>query len=427
MPSKNEPPFVDRAYIELAKRHRYDDVGIAIILQVARLLGLSFGMHLAQIRRNADRVMARESLIDELSFQIALERKKNEILQARLSKIAPKSRPRYAPTSRFDIVELIKLAVLTIEEASREFVVSTSAIYRWMREAKLNPEAKAIGRLLQITPPIRRIADDIRYVVQLMRRSGIRGSGMVARMLVREGFRISPTSVRRICKETRIPEPKPPAPDPQTVRVVTARCPNHVWMADITIVPSLFRILSFHVGIVLDVFSRMPLATRVFPKEPTAEEMIELVRSAIDKHGRPRHFVSDQGPQFTSGELKGFLKSIGIRQRFGAIGKYGSIAIVERAIRTIKEILCLRWFRPLTIRDLEHRLGTALVYYSYLRPHMSLDGAIPAEIYFGVRPAHLDSHGPPRGLPRATEVDPPFDVAYLDEERTMPFLVPKAA
>jgi hypothetical protein len=88
--------------------------------------------------------------------------------------------------------------------------------------------------------------------------------------------------------------------------------------------------------------------------------------------------------------------------------------------------------RPTTVKmrmvspDLR-RLDSALVYYAYLRPHLTLDGATPAEIYYGIRPAHFDTHDPPRGLARTIEVDPPFDVAFLDEERTMPFLVPKAA
>jgi transposase InsO family protein len=433
MPPENTTPFVDRVYVELAKRHRYDNAAIAVILKAARLLGLSFGIHLAQVRQNADRIMTQQSLLDELTFKLAVERKKSEILRARLAKIAPKSRPRYPPAMRFGIVELMKLAVLTVEKAAREFVVSASALYRWMREARLLPESRTIGRLLKITPPTRRIADDIRHAVQAMHRAGIRGGGMIARMLVREGFRISATSARRIVKEPRVPEPRPP--DSHAGRVVSARYPNHVVMADLTEIPALFRILTFHVAVVLDVFSRMPLAARVFWKEPDAEDMIELIKYVISRHGRPKHFVSDQGPQFGAEEFKAFLKSKGIRQRFGAVGKRGSIAIIERAIRTFKEILKLRWFPPLTI--LERRLAFVLVYYAYLRPHMGLAGATPAEVFFGVRPACLDAHDPPRGLARSTEVDPLFEIAFLDEERTMPacpptgagrpFIIPRAA
>ena len=36
-------------YIELATRHRLDNAAIGLILHVARLLGLSFGVHLATL------------------------------------------------------------------------------------------------------------------------------------------------------------------------------------------------------------------------------------------------------------------------------------------------------------------------------------------------------------------------------------------
>jgi hypothetical protein len=62
-------------------------------------------------------------------------------------------------------------------------------------------------------------------------------------------------------------------------------------------------------------------------------------------------------------------------------------------------------------RDLQRRLVSALVYYAYLRPRMSFDGATPTEVFFRVRPAHLDAHDPPRCLARSTDVDPVFDSA----------------
>jgi putative transposase len=110
-------------------------------------------------------------------------------------------------------------------------------------------------------------------------------------------------------------------------------------MMDLTEIPGLFRIFSFKLAVVIDVFSRMPLATRVFLAEPGAEAVAGLITLAASSHGAPRHFVSDQGAQFTAEAFRAGLKTLGIRQRFGAIGKTGSIAIVERLWRTLKEAL----------------------------------------------------------------------------------------
>src|SRR5207247_3332222 len=59
-----------------------------------------------------------------------------------------------------------------------------------------------------------------------------------------------------------------------------ARYPNHIWLADITHVKGLFGLACFRVAAVLDAFSRMPLAVRVFPSEPQADDLAALVLSA---------------------------------------------------------------------------------------------------------------------------------------------------
>ena len=61
------------------------------------------------------------------------------------------------------------------------------------------------------------------------------------------------------------------------MRVLKAKSPNHIWMMDITEISGLFRLFTFKLVVLLDVFSRFPLAARVFFKEPTACEMAEII------------------------------------------------------------------------------------------------------------------------------------------------------
>jgi transposase InsO family protein len=220
--------------------------------------------------------------------------------------------------------------------------------------------------------------------------------------------------------------PKPPVTE-RPGPTVRARHPVHVRMMDISQFPAFFRILTFHVAALIDVYSRMPLGARVYLKEPTAEEMIDLVNDTIVKHGRPRHLVSDQGPQFRDEGFKANLKRLGIRQRYGAVGKTVSIAIIERLWRSIKEIGRFKSLPPLVPSDMQRRLDLVLTWYAYLRPHLALDGATPAEVYFRIRPQHLSAAPAPRGLAGAKIPDPPFEIAHLDREKALPFLFPKAA
>jgi hypothetical protein len=43
-------------------------------------------------------------------------------------------------------------------------------------------------------------------------------------------------------------------------------------MVDLTVIPAFLRLFSFKLALVLDVFSRMPLAARVFLSEPSGND-----------------------------------------------------------------------------------------------------------------------------------------------------------
>ena len=214
---------------------------------------------------------------------------------------------------------------------------------------------------------------------------------------------------------------------PSPGRVARARYTNHVWLADLTDVPSLFRFFHFKIAVVFDAFSRMPLAARVFPSEPSSREIQELLRAASRQFGPPRHFISDHGSQFTDSRFESLLARLHVQHRLGAIGKVGSIALIERLWKTLKDTLSLRSFKPLFQQDLERRLFLGLFYYAYLRPHQALAGATPAEIFFGLPSAHLQAVAPPRARPREGPSSVPFDIRFLDPERRLPILVRRAA
>lgn len=195
----------------------------------------------------------------------------------------------------------------------------------------------------------------------------------------------------------------------------------------------MFPFLYLHLAVVFDACSRMPLAARVFLFEPSAKAMLALVLQAVARHGKPRHFVSDQGDQFTAGLFRGTLKALGIRQRFGALYQHGSIALVERFFRSLKEDLHLgkksrRSGRPWSIADFERRLVPALIRYSYCRPHSALEGRIPAEVFFGIPDQRPLTNLAPRGRPDEPDLECPVEIAFLDpDNRALPILVPKAA
>lgn len=415
--------FDEHVVVSIAKRRRFDPRALGALLKARELLALSLGLLLAKVREAADPVQSLMARIKELEVLLAQAKEEADILRARLERLEPRRRRHYSPHQRFRILLFMKTYVMSLAETARRFLVSTQTVARWVKEASLHPGCDSVGSLIEPVPPVRRYDDVTRHLIQHMDEMGFPGNDTIAHTLARAGWKVSPRTVGRVRKEKRIPDPEPLLPN----RTVQARHPNHVWMTDLTEIPSLFRIFSFKLAVVIDVFSRMPLAAKVFLAEPGAAAMAALVQQAIRSHGAPKHFVSDQGRQFTAEYFRARLKRLGIRQRFGAVGKTGSIAIVERFWRTLKQTLGLGCLKPLTRADLERRLKTGLLHYAYLRPHQALGAAAPAEVYFGIRPAHVSAVSPPRGRPGERSAGLGLVAVHLDPERRLPVLISKAA
>jgi transposase InsO family protein len=388
--------------------HRADASLAGIAMRALRtatsLLGLAIGRCIAEMR--------------EADFA-------HNRLGARWEKIPDRQRPHYRPELRFRILRIKDLLFLTQKETADMFAVSVNTILRWEAESQTHPETETVGSLVQPTPPVRRYADAVRRLLQAMVLAGFGGNHLIARTLARAGWKLSSRTVGRVRREKPIPAPSR-YPTRQT-RHVVARYPNHVWLSDITEIPGLFRLFTWKLAVAFDVFSRLPLTSKIFSSEPSASEIAALVGEAATRHGLPKHLVSDRGTQFTAQGFRSLIRNRGIRHRFGALGKHGSIALIERFWRTFKAISRVKICKPLIRRDLEHRVCLAVAYYAYHRPHQGLDGATPFEIYSGTAPAHLAAVHPPRGRPEEIVPLEPPAIAFLDADKTLPILVSKAA
>ncbi|MDR1477436.1 MAG: integrase core domain-containing protein, partial [Planctomycetaceae bacterium] len=70
------------------------------------------------------------------------------------------------------------------------------------------------------------------------------------------------------------------------------------------------------------------------------------------------------------------------KQRFGAIGKHGSIAVTERVILTYKEGCTRRILVPISKNEMIHETKLFFDWYNEYRPHMTLNGKTPNEVYY---------------------------------------------
>ena len=125
----------------------------------------------------------------------------------------------------------------------------------------------------------------------------------------------------------------------------------------------------------------------VFESQPESAAVRRFLgRTIRQANETPRYIVTDQGGQFTAEGSKRWCDRRGIRQRFGAVGKYGSIAVVERLNRTLKDECTRRLLVPHGRTELRRELDLYVAWYNGDRPHSVLEARTPDEVYFD-RPA----------------------------------------
>lgn len=322
--------------------------------------------------------------------------------------------------------------------------------------------------------------DFTRYIVQRLKTlCPTLGKVKIAQTLARAGVHLSTSTVGRMLKRKR--RPKTPTIDSEDFNTlgknptITARHPNHTWHVDLTVVPtnggfwtSWFPFsmpqcwpFCYWVAIVADHFSRRIMGATAFTKQPTSADVQDFLGQAVTRVKRdkqykascahvvqkknrpkrwksvPKYIICDRGKQFDCKSFRKWCQRKNIQPpRYGAIGKHGSIAVVERLILTMKTILlCL--LRPLNRDAFQSQLDELVEWYNEHRPHTWLGGRTPNEVYYGRFPANRKprfeprSHWP-RGSPWALTRGSPgaklaLEVSFHNGNRHLPIVKVKRA
>ena len=98
--------------------------------------------------------------------------------------------------------------------------------------------------------------------------------------------------------------------------------------------------------------------------------------------------ISDKGGQFRSDCYTDWCEERRIKPRFGAVGKHGSIAVIERLIGSMKREVSRRILVPSNMDEMRNELGAYFTWYDEFRPHQALSGMTPNEVYFDRYPAN---------------------------------------
>ncbi len=338
--------------------------------------------------------------VDRLRSENALLTEELELKDTRWARVPARRRPYYEPVQRMRILELRAARGWSTQQTSDRFLVRGETIASWMR--RLDEEGEAA--LVRLAEPVNKFPDVVAYLVRRLKRTcPALGKAMIAQMLARAGLHLGVTTVGRMLKRDLTKgdlavEELPPA----TGRVVKAKRPNHIWHVDLTTVPTSAGFwvpwmpfskhqrwpFAWWIAVVVDHSSRLVVGFAVFKRRPISFQVYSFLGMAILRTGsKPRHIIADKGKEFFCGPFKDWCRRKRIRPRYGAVGEHGSIAIVERFIRSMKSECTRRITLPFALAAMRQELGSYATWFNLHRPHTALIGRTPLEAFRKLPPA----------------------------------------
>ena len=221
------------------------------------------------------------------------------------------------------------------------------------------------------------------------------GSRMLRGLLWQQGLVVGRRHIKTLMRKMgveaiyRKPNTSKPAPGhriyPYLLRGLAVLRPNQVWAMDITYIPMARGFI--YLAAVVDWFTRRVLAWKL---SITMESSfcVEALEEALSKSEKPEIFNTDQGSQFTSEAFTGRLKEEGIRISMDGKGRWRDNVFVERIWKSIKyEEVYLHAYE--SVQEARASIGRYLEFYNSFRPHSSLDGFTPDQVYFNRLPESL--------------------------------------
>jgi putative transposase len=215
------------------------------------------------------------------------------------------------------------------------------------------------------------------------------GSRKLVSELAKRGLTVNRKRVKRLMglmgMEAIYPKPKTSRPGvgaghkiyPYLLGGMEITRVNQVWLADVTYIP--MRAGFAYLVAVMDAYSRRILSWRL-SNTADARFCVDALQEALELHGRPEIFNSDQGSTFTSLAFTGVLESHGVRISMDGKGRWIDNVFIERFWRSLKyEEVYLHGYDDL--RQARSGIERYLRYYNHGRSHQSLNGSTPEQVY----------------------------------------------
>jgi len=273
-------------------------------------------------------------------------------------------------------------------EVSKALGPTTESLRLWKRaQEKIGqkPQEKDQAEVPLVSPG--RIAPvEMEAILEMKRQHPSYGPAQVQAQLKRfKGWRLSRKAIAKVFKDNgyeMVHIASRPQGDEEPRRWEAPRR-NALWQMDLTdlrVGPEKHAL-----AVALDDFSRYAVGWGVFDA-PTGERMVEVLREAIRKHGKPEAVYTDRGGVFLDWSKEtSFQKMLADELIDHVVGRpyhpqgRGKIEALFKSLR--RELWDVRHFE-----SWDEALGALSGWfeaYNHRRAHMGIDGLTPADRFFG--------------------------------------------
>ena len=227
-------------------------------------------------------------------------------------------------------------------------------------------------------------------IVEMKKENGPFGIQKISDMLSRFfSMKASPETVRKTLHEHKLLEKKPPKKKSQKnmvrPRFFERSTPNQMWQSDIFT----FRLggrYAYLIGFIDD-HSRYIVGLGLFTSQ-TAENVLEVYRKAVTEYGVPKEMLTDNGRQYTTWRGTTRFEQELEKDRVKHIRSQPhhpmTLGKIERFWKTIYQDFLVR-AQFANFEEARERVAYWVQFYNHRRTHQGLDGACPADRFFGIQ------------------------------------------
>jgi len=300
---------------------------------------------------------------------------------------------RYSASDKYEIIRTVEESALGIGRTLDQLGIAKSTFYNWCDRyltggldalSDKKPSPKAVWNKVP--------AEKQKQLVDLaLDETELSPRELAIRFTETQGYFISESTAYRILKKhDLITSPVWLVMKAADKFYQPTTAINQLWQTDFTYL----KVTGwgwYYLSTIMDDYSRYIITWRLCTGM-AASDVSATLKDALDAAGlaekqRPR-LLSDNGPCYVSGELKGWLAENGMTHTRGKPYHPMTQGKIERWHRTMKDrILLEHYYMP---GDLRQKIETFVTHYNTRRYHESLNNLTPEDVWLGRGQSILD-------------------------------------